>query len=120
MSNGPLRKKFKYRDNAGRAQADHAAHWKGFTWRSGNVVVRAYGPWGQMQVWASTEAEARRVFKHACVIAGWDFDGQLTDLAVGIAGGGRNGRSGLMRVKATPLGVEVTKRAGPSGFPVIG
>lgn len=120
MSSRPLRKKFKYRDNSGRPQAAHAAHWRDFTWRCGNVVVRAYGPWGQMQVWASSEVEAVRVFRHACTIAGWDFDGQLAELVVGIADGGRNGRSGLMGVKASPLGVEVTKRTGPNGFPVIG
>jgi hypothetical protein len=120
MSNRPLRKKFKYRDNTGSPQSVHAEHWKGFRWRSGNVIVRAYGPWGQLQIWAASEAEARRVFLHACSVAGWNLDEQLTDWAVGSAGGERNGRSGLMATKETPLGVEVTKRSGPSGFPVIG
>jgi hypothetical protein len=120
MSERPLRKKFTYRDNAGASQAEHAAHWSGFTYQAGPVVVRAYGPWGQMQVWAVDELEARRVFLHACAIAGWDFDRMLTGLEVGTAGGGRNGRTGTMKVKTTPLGTEVTKRPGPSGFPSIG
>jgi hypothetical protein len=72
-----------------------------------------------MQVWAVDEQEARRVFLHACAIAGWDFDRMLTSLEVGLSGGGRNGRTGTMRVKTTPLGTEVTKRLGPSGFPSI-
>lgn len=120
MSDRPLRKKFTYRDTTGAPQAAHAAHWQNFVWEAGPVVVRAYGPWGQMQVWASSEAEARRVFLHACAIAGWNLDQQLTAWEVGTASGGRNGRVATMRTKVTPLGIEVTKRSGPSGFPSIG
>jgi hypothetical protein len=120
LSNRPLRKKFRYRDSSGSTQEEHAAHWRGFTWQSGPVVVRAYGPWGQMQVWAEDEAESYRVFRHACAIGGWNFDEQLIGVEVGRARGTRNGRRGTMRTKETPLGVEVTKRDGPSGFPSIG
>jgi hypothetical protein len=115
----PLRKKFRYRDNTGASQAVHAAHWRDFTWEAGPVVVRAYGPWGQMQVWAVDELEARRVFLHACAIGGWELDRQLTGWEVGIADGGRNGRTATMRTRRTPLGTEVTKRPGPGGFPTI-
>jgi hypothetical protein len=120
MSSRPLRKKFKYRDISGATREEHAAHWRGFTFRAGPVVVRAYGPWGQLQVWAEDEDEAYRVIRHACDIGGWNFDEQLERVEVGRTKGSRNGRTGTMQTKETPLGVEVTKRDGPSGFPVIG
>lgn len=101
-------------------QAGHAAHWQGFTWSAGPVVVKAYGPWGQMQVWASTEAEGKRVIAHAASAGGWNLEAPEVEWVVATADGGRNGRSGLMRTKETPLGIEVTKRDGPSGFPSIG
>jgi hypothetical protein len=73
-----------------------------------------------MQVWAEDEAEAYRVIRHACDIGGWNFEEELIRVEVGQAGGSRNGRTGTMRTKESPLGVEVTKRDGPSGFPSIG
>jgi hypothetical protein len=120
MGNRLLRKKFMYRDLAGSPQEVHAAHWRNFTWQSGPVVCRAYGPWGQMQVWASSEIEARRVFLHACFIAGWNFNKDLQRMEVGIASDDRTGRIATMQTKESTLGVEVTKRPGPSGFPSIG
>ena len=120
MSDRPLRKKFSYRDNTGASQSAHAQHWQGFTWQAGSVVVRAYGPFGQMQVWAVNAAEGRRVIGHAAAIGGWDLTSPDVSWEIGAARGGRNGRTGTMRTKATPLGIEVTKRGGPSGFPSIG
>jgi hypothetical protein len=41
-------------------------HWKGFTWTTGPVVVKWLSDiWPQVQVWASSEAEGRRVVTHA-------------------------------------------------------
>ena len=120
MSRKPLKKKFSYRDSSGMNREGHAAHWQGFSWRSGPVVVKALGPWGQMQVWASSETEGRRVIAHAASAGGWDLSDPGVEWRIGDASGGRNGRSGLMRTKETPLGIEVTKRDGPSGFPTIG
>ena len=120
MSARPLRKKFGYRDVSGMSQAVHAAHWRGFTWHAGPVVVKAFGPWGQMQIWASSETEGRRVIAHAASAGGWDLDAPEVEWLVSTASGGRNGRSGQMQTKETPLGIEVTKRPGPSGFPSIG
>jgi hypothetical protein len=120
MSTRALRKKFHYRDNSGMDQAGHAAHWQGFTWQAGPVVVKCFGPWGQMQVWASSEAEGRRVIEHAASAGSWDLSAPEVEWLVSVASGGRNGRSGTMKTKETYLGIEVTKRDGPSGFPSIG
>jgi len=120
VGTGPLRKKFTYRDNSGRSQAEHAAIWQGFEWQAGPVIVKAWGPWGQMQVWAATEAEGRRVIAFAASAGGWNLEAPGVEWAIGMASGGRNGRTGRMVVKETPLGIEVTKRAGPSGWPVLG
>lgn len=120
MSARPLRKKLTYRDNSGRTQAQHAAIWKGFVWQAGPVMVKADGPWGQMQVWAATEAEGRRVISFAASAGGWNLETPGVEWSVSIASGGRNGRTGRMQVKESFLGIEVTKRPGPSGFTSIG
>lgn len=119
MSARPLRKKLTYRDITGRSQAEHAAIWRGFVWQAGPVIVKAEGPWGQMQVWAATEAEGRRVIAFAASAGGWNLEAPGVEWSVAVASGGRNGRTGRMVVKETTLGIEVTKRMGPSGFPEI-
>jgi hypothetical protein len=116
----PLRKKLTYRDRTGKTQAQHAAIWRGFVFQAGPVVVSLTGPWGEIQVWAASEGEGRRVCSFAAAAGGWDAADPGAEWDVGVAGGGRNGRTGRMVVKETPLGIEVTKRSGPSGFPSIG
>ena len=54
--------------------AEHAAHWAGFRWRTGPVVVKCMGPWGNPQVWAESVAEGKRVIRHAAAISGWNPD----------------------------------------------
>jgi hypothetical protein len=120
VSSRPLRKKLTYRDNSGRSQAEHAALWAGFSWQAGPVIVAAHGPWGTIQCWAATEAEGRRVIAFAASAGGWNLEAPGVEWSIATTSGGRNGRTGRMVVKETPLGVEVTKRAGPSGFPSIG
>lgn len=119
MASQPLRKKLTYRDNSNRTQAEHAALWAGFSWQAGPVIVKADGPWGQLQVWAATEAEGRRVIAHAASAGGWNLAAQGVEWTVKIATGGRNGRTGRMVTKVTPLGTEVIKRDGPSGYPLL-
>lgn len=111
----PLRKRLTYRDLTGSDLLTHALHWRGFEWSAGSVMVLCYGPWGQVQVWASSEAEGRRVIAHAAAAGGWNMAAPDVEWSVAQATGGRNGRSGTMRTKETPLGIEVTKRNGPSG-----
>jgi len=120
VSKRPLRKKLTYRDRTGKTQAEHAAHWRGFVWQAGPVVVSCIGRWGEMQVWAASEGEGRRVIAHAAAAGGWNLLDKDVIWEVAVARSGRNGKTGRMVTKETPLGVEVTKREGPSGFPSIG
>lgn len=120
MSARPLRKKLTYRDNSGRTQEQHAAIWKGFVWQAGPVIVQADGPWGRMRCWAASEAEGRRVIGKAASAGGWNLDVPGVEWLIAMSSNNRNGRTGRMVTKETPLGIEVTKRAGSSGFPSIG
>lgn len=113
-----LRKRLTYRAAGNVDLVAHALHWQGFTWQAGSTIVRCYGPFGSMQVWASSEAEGRRVIRHAANIAGWDLTtGEGVEWDIREASGNRNGRPGTMRTKETSLGVEVTSREGPNGTP---
>lgn len=121
MSQRPrLQKRLTYRDRTGASQAEHAEHWRGFTWSAGPVIVAAIGSWGTVQVWASSEAEGKRVIRHAAAIAGFDPDGeQGAEWIVTVSSGGRNGRSAEMITTESRQGLRVSKRQGPSGFAVL-
>jgi hypothetical protein len=120
VSARPLRKKLTFRDRSGRTQAQQAEIWKGFAWQAGPWVVSVTGPWGEMQCWAASFQEGQRVLSFAAAAGGWDINVRGVVWQVAQASGGRNGRTGRMVTKTTPLGTEVTKRPGPSGFPSIG
>ena len=114
-------KRLMYRDQNGLGQNAHAQHWAGFTFQAGNLIVKNDGPWGQLQVWAASEAEGKRVIRHAAAIAGLAVD----DPAVGewsstTAKPGRNGQPGVYRVASIWGLPTVTKRQGPSGPPLVG
>lgn len=121
MGNAPLRKVLSYRDLAGMTLEDHTAHWEGFVWQAGPVVVtHEGGPWGKVQVWAATRTEGERVIRHAADIAGVDVDCAKCEWVVHLAQNSRYGRTGRMIPK--PLrggGISVTMRMGPSGLPEI-
>jgi len=114
-------KRLTYRDQNGLGQAAHASHWEGFEFDGGNTIVYSYGPWGQLQVWAASEAEGKRVIRHAASIAGLAVDDPVVGTwEVTTAKAGRNGQQGRYRV-ATIWGLPtVTKRQGPSGPPLVG
>jgi hypothetical protein len=120
VTHRPLVKKLTYRDTTGRSQAEHAEIWRGFAWDAGPVIVAADGPWGTIKVWAASEAEGRRVVGFAATAGGWNITAPGIEWHVAIDSSGRSGRTGRMVTKTTPLGTEVTKRNGPSGFPTIG
>jgi len=120
VSARPLRKKLTYRDRSGRTQAQHAAIWRGFVWQAGPWVVSASGPWGEIQCWAASVEEGRRVISFAAAAGGWDITAPGVIWEQALSRSTRNGRTGRMKTKETPLGIEVTKRPGPSGFPSIG
>lgn len=113
-----IQKVFSYRDPSDTPEADHVEHWRGFSWRTGPVVVsHTGGLWGRTTVWAETEAEGRRVIGHAAAIAG-------VDLATGswkthMRVNPRYGRVGTVWPVRWEGGndIAVSKRAGPSGIP---
>jgi len=49
-----------------------AAAWRGFSYESGRWKCVLSGPWGVIQVWASSEAEGRRVAEKALSAGGWN------------------------------------------------
>lgn len=112
----PLRKRLSYRDMGGGDLESHTAGWIGFQWQAGPVQVLSVGKWGKVQVYASSEAEGKRVIQHAAGLAGYDIAGDPThEWVVGEHSGGRIGRSGTMAVKQLPGGVAVRIREGSDG-----
>lgn len=80
------------------------------------MMVSYSGFWGEVQVWASTEAEGRRVVAHACAIAGIPLTGaQAGEWLITEVAEGRNGQSGSFIVPTVEGYPMVSKRAGPSG-----
>lgn len=113
-----LRKVLRYRDQTGRGVAFHAAHWEGFSFMAGPVIVAAVGPWGTVQVWASSEAEGRRVVRHAAAAGGFNPDsGEESEWIVSRTSDPRYGRVTRVEVFHTSQGLSVSKRDGPSGPP---
>ena len=118
-SSRPLRKELRYRDNAGRPEADHVAHWLGFEWQAGPAIVRSRGAaWGEVCVWAADPAEGRRVIAHAAAIAGVDLTVPEHRWFDQVARDSRTGQPGLMKVEHDQAGTPcISKRIGPSGTP---
>jgi hypothetical protein len=115
----PLLKQLRYRDNAGRTEADHVAHWVPFEWQSGPAIVTSKGAkWGVVQVWAADPAEGRRVIEHAAAIAGVDLASAGHAWEDSTPRSSRYGKAGLMRVEHTIDGIPcVSKRVGASQLP---
>lgn len=109
-------KRISYRDQGNTSQAGHQAHWADFEFEAGRTIVAYCGHWGEVQVWASTEAEGRRVVQHACAIAQIPLTGsQAGEWVVTQAKAGRNGQPGRFVVPFAGPYPLVSKRAGPSG-----
>jgi hypothetical protein len=109
-------KRIHYRDQGNTSQAAHQAHWRGFEWEAGDWVVSYVGPWGEVQVWAATEAEGRRVIAHACAIASIPLTGAgAGEWLASRAKNGRNGKTGRFCVPESEGVTFVSKRDGPSG-----
>jgi hypothetical protein len=105
-----------YRDQGNATQAQHQAHWRGFTFNAGRTVVSYCGSWGELQVWAANESEGRRVILHACSIASIPTSGPLAgEWVVTEAKAGRNGQPGAFVVPEAEGVAFVSKRPGPSG-----
>jgi hypothetical protein len=116
----PLRKILRYRDQTGASMEAHSAHWLGFTWQAGPVIVtHKGGAWGTVQVWAASAAEGKRVIRHAGAIAGVDpdLDGKFE---ISGTNNPRYGRSGTMAPLVLPGGyISVSKREGSNGWPEV-
>lgn len=117
MARGVYRRKtVRYRVNGPVDLLAHTEHWRGFTFSAGPVMVKYVGPWGQIQVWASSEGEARRVIGHAMAIAGWgDVPPEETEWVMSVSSGSRNGKGGTCVLRPTVDGWSVTAREGPNG-----
>lgn len=112
-------KRLSYRAQVPITQQGQADHWAGFTFTGGPVQVIYKGPWGQLQVWASSEAEGRRVIGHACAGAGIDPSDPAGEWFVAVSSSPRHQRVATYRT-ATKWGLPVvTVRPGPSGPPLL-
>jgi hypothetical protein len=120
MTDRPLRKILRYRDQSGASLESHTEHWRGFQWEAGPVcVIHKGAAWGVPQVWAASAAEGKRVIRHAGAIAGVDPDAEGEWVVTGSLNP-RYGKSGTMAVKVLRDGyLSVTKRDGPSGLPEV-
>lgn len=120
MTDRPREKRLKYRDQIGNSLEAHTAHWANFVWQGGPYVVsHLEGPWGRVQVWASSVAEGKRVIRHAGTIAGVDPD-QVGRWEWHVVQNPRYGKPGTFRVKVLRGGyLHVTKREGTDGWPFV-
>jgi hypothetical protein len=113
-------KRLGYRAQVPVSQESQAEHWAGFVFTGGPWQVIYKGPWGQLQVWGSSEAEGRRVINHACVAAGIDPADPEGEWFVSESSSPRLRRVATYRV-ADRFGLPVvTVRPGPDGPPLIG
>jgi hypothetical protein len=118
MANRAVRKILSYRDQSGASQEAHVAHWLGFRWQTGPIVVSSHGSWGTVRVLAATEAEGKRVIRHAAAIGGWDPDDPAQGTwQVQTIGSSRYGKAAEVGVKIRRGVPWVSKRNGPSGAP---
>jgi hypothetical protein len=110
-----------YRDQSGRALAEHREHWKTFRWESGPYQVISRGlPWGQPQVWASSFEEGRRVLAHAAAIAGVDVSVASHRWIERVSTYTRNGAVESFGVARDRTGEAwVVTREEPSGWPEL-
>lgn len=94
----------------------HTEHWRDFVWEAGPIQVSCVGRWGVIQVWASTEAEARRVIAHALAISGWpQADLDAAEFGVRTVSASGYGVPGTCRLKRSGRGYAVRTRAGRDG-----
>jgi len=115
----PLRKYLRYRCRPGTTLQELGDHWRDFTWQAGPVIsIHTGAPWGRLQVWAASEAEGRRVIRHAGATSGVDPDRDGEWLTTG-TDHARYGQAGTMRVARRQGFLKVTTRDGPNGLPLI-
>ena len=113
-------KRLGYRHQGSPTQEGQAEHWEGFTFEGGPWQVIYKGGWGQIQVWAASEAEGRRVVEHACTAAGIDPNDPAGEWFASVSSSPRYQRVATYRT-AVKYGLPVvTVRPGPNGPALIG
>lgn len=115
----PAEKKLSYRDQTGAPLEAHANHWDGFTFSGGPWKVQCKGPAGNLQVWASSQAEGVRVLSHALAMAGVAPEDDRNSWSALRVNHPRFQTVRSWRVKVWQGAVVVTKRPGPSGPPDV-
>lgn len=110
-------KRITYRDLNGASLEAHAEHWREFTFQGGPWLVQAEGPFGRPRVWASSEAEGKRVLRHCAAIAGWNLDAPNVEINAVRVEDDRVGKGGTYRVAVRRGLLMVSKREGSSGAP---
>ena len=116
-THGRRHKRLRYRDQTGAPVEGHTDHWRGFRWSGGPVIVAAIGPWGCVKCWAASEAEGKRVIRHAAAIGGFDPDGAQGEWVVTRDRSGRSDAIREFQTRQLKYGLSVSKRSGPVGFP---
>ena len=117
--NARLRKRLRYRAINGFGLGELIDYWKDFEWESGPIRVRHSGSsWGIVEVWASSEAEGKRVILHAAGEAGIDPDqvGRWTSRS---SDSSRLGVSDTMKVDTTGGYYWITARDGSDNRPIV-
>ena len=93
-----------------------ADHFAGFEFEGGPWQVIYKGVWGQVQVWAISAEEGRRVIEHVAAVAGWGqqemAEGQWLVAEVSSS---RMGKPGRFRVRVRDGVLMVLERPTPSG-----
>ena len=114
-----LRKRFRYRSVSGNDLGAVVDHWKDFSFEGGPCRVRWIGrTWGPVEVWASTEAEGKRVIQHAAAEAGFSplEDGRWS---ARVTRSSRLGVPSTMRVDTTKGFYWITARDGSDNRPIV-
>ena len=115
-----LRKRFRYRSQSGIGLGELIDYWKDFTVESGPYRVRHTGAnWGNLEVWAATEDEGKRVIRHAGGEAGIDPD-QVGRWSTRRSDSARLGVPASMKVDTTGGYYWITARDGSNNRPEIG
>ena len=114
-----LRKRLRYRSLSGNDLDAIVDHWKDFSFESGPTRVRwTGGAWGTVEVWASTEAEGKRVIQHAAGEAGFDpFESGRWSTRT--SSSARLGVRGTVRIDTTGGYYWITARDGSDQRPIV-
>ena len=113
-----LRKRTGYRSQSERDSKQLQEYFLDFSWEAGPVCVGHTGAWwGDPQVWASSEAEGKRVLRHIAGEAGIDPD-QVGRWTVGGSDNTRLGMTGTMRVRRIEGIPWVSRRQGSNMLPM--